>query len=164
MSETKNFINPELVPVPKAAEYIATVNLEDLQAKLTAAGIDFADKMEKFPVPEKGSLYGIQELKDVVLFGVYVIKAIVLKNTNVLARWLAVVTAIPGAIVGIGEVPLEIKDMDEEELNELIAYIQSLLPEITRQAAIDLIEHSIKVAFGLYSIVNLIKELKQPEQ
>ena len=152
--------------IPKPAEYINAISLEDLQARLKSAGINFADKIETLPIPKKPSIeeYGIEELKDVVLLGIYIIKAFVLKETNVLARWLAVVTAVPNAIVGISQVPLEIADLDEVELNELIKYVKSLVPEITNENAIKLIEHSIKVAWGIYNIVNLIGELKGEKQ
>lgn len=159
MSEAQN---THIVPEPKPAEFIATISLDDLQSRLKSAGIDFADKMEKFEITQikKAQQYGIEELKDVVLFGIYLIKAIVLKETNVIARWLAVVTALPGAIVGISDVPFEIADMDETELNELVAFVKSFLPEITNQDAIKLIEYSIKTAYNLYNIVILVKELK----
>lgn len=150
---------------PKPAEYINSISLEDLQARLKVAGINFAEKMQKFELPEKlkSEEYGIEELKDVVLLGIYIIKAFVLTNTNVLARWLAVVTAVPNAIVGISQVPSELSDLDENELNELIVYVKSLLPEITNDDAIKLIEHSIKVAWGIYNIVNLIGELNKEQ-
>lgn len=150
---------------PKPAEYINSISIEDLQARLKVAGINFAEKMQKFELPEKlkSEEYGIEELKDVVLLGIYIIKAFVLTNTNVLARWLAVVTAVPNAIVGISQVPSELSDLDENELNELIVYVKSLLPEITNDDAIKLIEHSIKVAWGIYNIVNLIGELNKEQ-
>ena len=148
--------------IPKPAEYINALSLEDLQERLRSAGVHFADKMELIPIPPKteDEKYGIDELKDVVLLGIYIIKAFILRETNVLARWLAVVTAVPNAIVGISQVPIEIADLDEIELNELIEFIKSLVPEITNDNAIKLIEHSIKVAWGIYNIVNLIGELK----
>lgn len=147
---------------PKPAEFINKISLEDLQARLRASGVDFADKIDKYPIQIKPAIehYGIEELKDVVLLGIYIIKAFVLTNTNVLARWLAVITAIPNAIVGVSQVPLEIADLDETELNELIDYVKSLIPEITNEYAIKLIEHSIKVAWGIYNIVNLINEFR----
>lgn len=155
--------NKLIVPQPRPAEFIATISLDDLQARLKSAGIDFADKMEKFEITKikQAEQYGIEELKDVVLFGIYLIKAIVLKETNVIARWLAVVTALPGAIVGIGDVPFEIEDMDEQELNELVDFVKSFLPELTNENAIKLIEFSIKTAYNLYNIVVLVKELKK---
>ncbi len=154
-------LEENLIPQPKPAEIINQINLEDLQQRLKSAGIDFAEKIDKLPIPPKGSVYGIDEIKDVVVFGIYVIKAFVLKDTNPLARWLAVVTALPSAIIGISDVPLELNDLDEDELGEIVAFVKSLLPELTNQNALLLIEHSMKVAWGLFNIVNLIQELKK---
>lgn len=157
-------LNENLIPQPKPAEIINKINLDDLQQRLKTAGIDFAEKIDKLPIPPKGSIYGIDEIKDVVVFGIYVIKAFVLKDTNPLARWLSVVTALPSAIIGISDVPLELKDLDEEELNELVEFVKSLLPELNDQNALLLIEHSMKVAWGLFNIVNLIQELRNDKE
>lgn len=156
--------NSNINITPKPAEYINSISLEDLQSRLKSAGINFAEHIEQLPAYMKPKTeevhYGIEQLKDVVLLGIYIIKAFVLTNTNVLARWLAVVTALPNAIIGISDVPLEIADLNEQEVNELVDYIKSLVPEITNEDALHLIEHSIKVAWGIYNIVNLIGNLR----
>lgn len=156
--------NGDFKITPKPAEYINAISLEDLQSRLKSAGINFAETVEKLPTylkPKIDAEYGIEELKDVVLLGIYIIKAFVLKNTNALARWLAVVTAIPNAIIGISDVPLEIADLKENEVNDLVNYVKSLVPEVTDEDALLLIEHSIKVAWGIYNIVNLIGNIKK---
>lgn len=74
---------------------------------------------------------GIQETKEVMIFGVSLAMAID-ESTQDGFQWTDVLklvpslTKLPAAVEGIGEVPTEIEDMDETERAELVDEIKKL--------------------------------------
>lgn len=151
---------------PKSLEVIKGINLTNLDAQLKAAGIQL-EGMNPVYIPERNNLsIGISETKDVLLFGVNLVKAVILKDTPAINRWLAVMTTLPGMIVGIELVPSEISDLQEDELQELVVFVIENLPGTTPEKALIIVEHSIKAAYHIWKIVeaNLPTETVEVEE
>lgn len=82
-------------------------------------------------------MVGIQETKDVLLFGMALGNAIyasVADDGHVTlgdaANFVPAISAMPDALKNISEVPKELKDLDENELAEIRELVLSKIPDI----------------------------------
>lgn len=95
---------------------------------------------------------GIQDLKDVVAFGAKFGNGIGESLSDDgkitlgdMANFMPAVLSVPAALEGIENIPAEIKDLDEAELVELVAFVDEEF-DIPQDDAEEFIEESLHVA------------------
>jgi len=99
---------------------------------------------------------GIEELKDVLAFGIDVGEAL---SDGIGIEDISALFGLPEAIAGISNVPAEIADLDEAERKELKEYVSTEfdIPDDKLEAVI---EQSISVVVDLYNLYTLFKAMK----
>jgi len=91
---------------------------------------------------------GIEELKDVVDFGLGVGEAL---SDGVGIEDISALFALPEAITGISDVPAEIADMDEAERAELNQFVKDNF-DIPDDKLEEFIEAAVAVVINLYGL------------
>jgi len=100
----------------------------------------------------------ITELKEVILtaakFGNAVGRS--LKDGKIgigdIAEFIPAVISLPAALEGISQIPAEVKDLTDEELNELTAFINDEF-DIPQDGTEDMIEDHIALLRSVYVLV-----------
>lgn len=105
-----------------------------------------------------GESLGINETKDVVLFAVLFANALMKTfadnkvSLTDLPHFFNVALKLPAALSGINKVPAEIKDVDENEIKELIQIIKDNLGLETDQAKV-VLQKSLNLVYAVYDLV-----------
>lgn len=144
-------------------DQVKGINLSSLQSALNASGLGSA--MQTVTVPPKAEVLapgeiGINETKDVVTVLIDIIKALFFPGISKLTGWVAVMLAIPQAIIGISKVPQELGDLDETETKELVDFVKSELPEVTDEYALKIIGYAIQALYFIYMCIASFIESK----
>jgi hypothetical protein len=106
---------------------------------------------------------GIKETKEAVIFGVALANVVdqELSNgfqfTDIVAL-IPVLTKAPAAISGAGEIPAEIKDLDEAERAELVAVIESM--DLKSDYSEAIAEQSTRTLIEIGKLATLVKRAK----
>lgn len=69
------------------------------------------------------------------------------------ANYLAAIMQLPGAIAGAGEIPEELKDLDDNEKAALIAYVKTEF-DIPNEKVEGIVEEGLALAYQIYLFVN----------
>lgn len=123
------------------------------------------DKMNEVNVTEKPELeFGIEETKDVVIsiteFSNALIKILnsgKLKLLTVLFYLFKPLKTLPAAISNIDKVPLEIKDISVDELNQLAVIVKERL-EIKSDDVYKVIQEAITTGHQIKKFVDVLKD------
>ena len=105
---------------------------------------------------------GIEETKDVVLFGVKFANAIIASfadgkiTAGDIMNFINPMFKLPGAMSGLNRVPVELADLDQNELTELIELVMDEL-ECESPKAKKIVEESIRAMFAIFELVKVIK-------
>ena len=100
---------------------------------------------------------GIEELKDVVKFGLGVGEAL---SDGVGIEDVSALFALPDAISGISDVPAEIADMDEAERTELKQFVKDNF-DIPDDKMEEFIEAAVAVTVDIYGLYLKFKQTKE---
>ena len=101
---------------------------------------------------------GITELKEALLtaakFGNAVGRSLVDGKIGIgdIAEFIPAVISLPAALEGISQIPAEVKDLTEEELEELRVFINTEF-DIPQEATEDMIEDHIALLRSMYVLV-----------
>ncbi len=108
-------------------------------------------------------MVGIQETKDVIILGLAIgngVYASLADNGKIgvedMANLLPIITALPNALEGIGEVPKEIKDLNEAELAEIKNLVLEKLPNIGDKWLV-VARESMNIGLAALKIYNAFK-------
>lgn len=159
MPEEKT-LQPTIVGSPKldiAYKGIQGLNVEEIEKQLQKAGANFQPKyvqIKGLDSPEGGE-YGVEETLDVVAVILALVKAFI---EGGITNYLAALTSLPAAIIGINQVPLEMEDLDEEDVNTLITFVIQNFPTLPTELAQVIVTHAIKALFHIYSIIKVVVE------
>ena len=99
---------------------------------------------------------GIQETKDVVYAGLKIGEAL---SDGVDITDVGALTSLPAAISGISDVPAEIADLDEAEMEELKMFVQDNF-DIPDDDVEKFVEKAISTVIQLYQLFLAFKEMK----
>jgi hypothetical protein len=109
---------------------------------------------------------GIQETKEVMVFGVGMAMAID-ESTKDGFQWTDIfnlvppLTELPVALEGINDVPEEIKDMDDNERKELIEAINDL--DFASDRSEEVAKQALRAGLENLKLVALIREIRENE-
>lgn len=105
-------------------------------------------------------MLGIQETKDVIIFGASLGNAIgeSLENDGKITlgeytNFIPALLKVPAALTGITDVKAELLDLDETEKVELIEFVKSEF-DIADDAAEEFVESTVTVALEFFNYVN----------
>jgi len=114
----------------------------------------------------ESSKLGVKETKDLIIFltklGMSVAQCAIEKKFNVL-HFIDDIQALPAALSGITEIPDEVRDLQSEEMRELMVCVLGELSDLNvenNEAAKKFINAGINFAEGIIDIISGIKELK----
>lgn len=100
---------------------------------------------------------GVKEFKDVVRFGLKLGQALqgALEDGSInimdALKFLPVLKELQSAVQGANKIPAELKDLDEKEKDELVAYFQKEF-DLPNDAMEHMIEMSVQVGFSLLQL------------
>jgi len=160
MPEEKK-LQPTIVGSKKldlAIKGIEGINVAELEAKLKGAGANLDSKYKVIKNAGKDALggeYGVEETIDVVAVVLTLVKAFI---EGGISNYLAALVQLPEAIIGIGKVPLEIADLDEEDVQQLIDFVIMNFPTVPTEVAQAIVNHAVKALFHIYSIIKVVVE------
>ena len=139
---------------------------------ITAKGPDPAMRfrtdfeMQPFKMPVAAGMgMGIEETLDVVDFGVSFANGFILTFEDGKFVISEVVNFIPGfmkfpkAFSGIELVPLEVDDIDQEELDQIVAFVISKI-DVTEEHALNIIRKSIRAVHANYELVKAVLDAR----
>ncbi len=122
-------------------------------------------QMEGISLPEKPGIgFGIEETKDVVVFGISLANSIIkaFRDGNItlidIPLFIAPLTKLPSALSGINMVPFEIGDIEKFELQQLITFVKENL-DVDEREAKNIIELSLLMIYDIYDLIKAIKQL-----
>ncbi len=124
--------------------------------------IEVPQSLTPFSMPGEIEPAGIEETKDVVLFGVKFANAIIASfadgkiTAGDIMNFINPMFKLPGAMSGLNRVPVELADLDENELTELIELVMDEL-ECESPKAKKIVEESIRAMFAIFELVKVIK-------
>lgn len=136
--------------------------IEPKGADLQLINFEIPTKLEGFVPPiEPGTGFGIEETKDVVLFAVLFANALMKTfadgkvSLSDLPYFFNVALKLAPALSGMNKVPAEIKDVDENEIKELIQIIKDNLGLETDQAKV-VLQKSLNLVYAVYDLVSAV--------
>ncbi|MEW6196807.1 MAG: hypothetical protein AB1521_16795 [Bacteroidota bacterium] len=122
-------------------------------------------QMEGISLPEKPGIgFGIEETKDVVVFGISLANSIIkaFRDGNItlidIPLFIAPITRLPSALSGINMVPFEIGDIEKFELQQLTTFVKENL-DVDEREAKNIIELSLLMIYDIYDLIKAIKQL-----
>lgn len=120
-------------------------------------------KLEFVTVPDKAGInIGIDETMDVVDAAVSLANAIIDSysdgklTVSDIFNFIKPFTKLPKAISGIDQVPYELDDLQEAELNQLIEFVQNEL-EVDDLRAKLIVQKSLEAIYSLYELLKVIR-------
>lgn len=136
---------------------LKTINVEEIRAKLQAAGANFEPKYKVIKEFKKadGGTYGVGETIDVLAVVLSLVKAFI---DGGITNYLAALVQLPEAIIGINQVPLEIEDLDEADVQLIIDFVIENFPTLPTAKVQEIVNHSIKALFHIYQVIVIVAE------
>lgn len=120
-------------------------------------------KLEFVTVPDKAGInIGIDETMDVVDAAVSLANAIIDSysdgklTVSDIFNFIKPFTKLPKAISGIDQVPSELDDLQEAELQRLIDFVQAELDVDDLKAKL-IVQKSLEAIYGLYELLKVIR-------
>lgn len=75
-----------------------------------------------------------------------------------IAHLIAVVPKVSPAVSGIGEIPAELKDLDDAEVEQIIGHVQELVGTVSSEKAVAIAEDAIRAAIAIYGIITKLRD------
>jgi hypothetical protein len=136
-------------------ENLKNVNVQELEKKLQIVGARFQPNYVRVKKPVAGGVHGVEETIDAVAVILYLVRAFVQGG---ITNYLAALLALPEAIIGIGDVDDELGELDDEDIEKIIAFVIANFPTLPTEKAQLIVEHSIKAMFHIYSVIQIVVE------
>lgn len=108
---------------------------------------------------------GIKETKEIVTFITNLVKAIELslKDGKISAtdsvNFMPVLMSSMSAVSGITDVPIELKDLTAEEVDELVSFVKTELT-LSSEKTEKILETAIDIGIALIRLFNTVREAK----
>lgn len=102
----------------------------------------------------------LKELINLVLVGIDAGKSVMADGkigVDDLSALLMLAPALQPALEGIGDIPQELKDMKEEDVAELAAYVMGRLA-VDNDKAKEVVAAAIKVILAVYAIIKAVQK------
>lgn len=155
-------LNVNLDPNPKIN--LTSLDLDIIKtSKILMRSIMSEVKGTSVLTDQPGMQFGIEETKDVILFGVSAANAVIasLKDDGKITvkdfpNLIAPMMKLPAALSGLNYVPAELADLTEVEKDELIQFVKANL-EVDDAKAQAIIQKSIEAAYSIYNLVKAIE-------